>query len=105
MRLHRITELERAPRKYDSGITTLEKQERKTIEKIETAKTPFSTPENWKPKKFEFDKTPDEPYSKIKPLVEGNTYVFRSRGRNSTGYGGYSEVWMVEIAQFHIKGR
>lgn len=64
---------------------------------LEFGKTPSPAPEGWKPEKWEVMKTIDEPYFEIGPLVEGNTYAFRGRGRNSAGYGGYSEVWVVEV--------
>ena len=42
-------------------------------------------------------KISDEPFFEIAPLEEGNTYAFRGRARNSAGYGGYSDVWVVEV--------
>jgi len=42
-------------------------------------------------------KTQDEPYFEVGQLEEGQTYAFRGRARNSAGYGGYSEIWVVEV--------
>jgi len=42
-------------------------------------------------------KIQDEPFFEIAPLEEGNTYAFRGRAKNSAGYGGYSEIWIVEV--------
>ena len=64
---------------------------------LEYAMTPSPAPENWKPENFELDKTSDEPYFETGPLEEGFTYAFRGRAKNSAGYGGYSEVWVVEV--------
>ncbi len=36
-------------------------------------------------------------YNELGPLTEGLTYAFRARAKNSAGYGGYSEIWVVEV--------
>ena len=41
--------------------------------------------------------TSDEPFFETEPLTEGFTYAFRARARNGAGYGGYSEIWVVEV--------
>ena len=41
--------------------------------------------------------TSDEPFFELDPLEEGVTFAFRGRAKNSAGYGGYSEIWMVEV--------
>ena len=41
--------------------------------------------------------TSDEPFFELGPLTEGFTFAFRGRARNSAGYGGYSEIWVVEV--------
>ena len=56
------------------------------------------SPTGWVHAKWEVFMTSDEPFFEFgKKLVEGNTYAFRVRARNSAGYGGYSEVWVVEV--------
>jgi len=52
---------------------------------------------NWKPAEWEVFMTSDEPYFETEALREGFTYAFRMRARNGAGYGGYSEVWVVEV--------
>ena len=64
---------------------------------IESGKTPSPAPAGWKPATWDVFATGDEPFFELGPLVEGNTYAFRARAKNSTGYGGYSEIWIVEI--------
>ncbi len=64
---------------------------------IETGKTPSPAPPGWVPQKFEVFATSDEPFFELGPLPEGLTFAFRARAKNSAGYGGYSEVWVVEV--------
>ncbi len=58
---------------------------------------PVATPPNWTPAEWEVFATGDEPFFELGPLVEGNTYAFRGRAKNGAGYGGYSEIWIVEV--------
>ena len=44
-----------------------------------------------------YDATSDEPFFEFGPLAEGITFAFRGRAKNSVGYGGYSEIWVVEV--------
>lgn len=46
---------------------------------------------------FPLDKTSDKPYIRVRPLDEGFTFAFRGRARNGAGYGGYSEIWVIEV--------
>ena len=64
---------------------------------LEFGKTQSPAPQDWKPASWDVMKTQDEPFFKISPLAGGFTYAFRGRARNSAGYGGYSEVWVVEV--------
>jgi len=72
---------------------------------IEAAKTPLRqaqdiaspAPENWKPEQFDIFATSDEPFFELGPLTEGLTFAFRARARNSAGYGGFTEIWLVEV--------
>jgi len=64
---------------------------------LESAKTQSPAPPDWKPASFDVMKTQDEPFFEVGPLTEGFTFAFRARARNSAGYGGYSEIWIVEI--------
>jgi len=42
--------------------------------------------------------TSDEPFFEIgKKLTDGFTFTFSGRAKNSAGYGGYSEIWIVEV--------
>ena len=41
--------------------------------------------------------TADEPLFEPGPLEENFTYAFRARAKNSAGYGGYSEMWVMEV--------
>ncbi|MCK5833309.1 TetR/AcrR family transcriptional regulator [bacterium] len=77
----------------------------KTREAIEFGKTPSPAPPDlalslsngWKPAEWDVFATSDEPFFEFGPLAEGNTFAFRGRAKNSTGYGGYSEIWVVEV--------
>ena len=64
---------------------------------IETAKTASPAPQDWKPQAWDVFATSDEPFFELGPLTEGNTYAFRARAKNGAGYGGYSEVWIVDV--------
>jgi len=72
---------------------------------LEAAKTPLRqaqdiaspAPPDWVPAQFETFATSDEPFFELGPLTENLTFAFRARAKNSAGYGGYSEVWVVEV--------
>ena len=64
---------------------------------IEFGKTPSPAPPDWKPENWDVFATSDEPFFEFGPLAEGNTFAFRGRAKNSAGYGGYSEIWVVEV--------
>ena len=64
---------------------------------LEFGETQSPAPENWKPASWDVMKTQDEPFFEIGPLGEGFTYAFRGRAKNSAGYGGYSEICVVEV--------
>jgi len=54
--------------------------------------------DNWKPTEWDVFATSDEPFFELgKKLTEGFTFAFRGRARNGAGYGGYSEIWVVEV--------
>ncbi len=55
------------------------------------------SPTEWTPAEWEVFMTSDEPYFETEALREGFTYAFRMRARNGAGYGGYSDVWVVEV--------
>ena len=55
------------------------------------------SPTGWKPAEWEVFMTADEPYFETEALREGWTYAFRIRARNGAGYGGYSEIWYVDV--------
>jgi len=64
---------------------------------IEAAKTPSPAPAGWIPATWDVFATSDEPFFELGPLAEGITFAFRARAKNSAGYGGYSEIWVVEV--------
>jgi len=64
---------------------------------IEAAKTPSPAPPDWEPQKYEIFATSDEPFLELGPLTETMTFAFRARAKNSAVYGGYSEIWVVEV--------
>jgi len=64
---------------------------------IEFGKTPSPAPADWKPAAWDVFATSNEPFFELGPLTEGLTYAFRARAKNSAGYGGYSEIWIVEV--------
>jgi len=72
---------------------------------IEFAKTPSPAPpevplslsKGWTPATWDIFATSDEPFFELGPLPEGITFAFRGRAKNSAGYGGYTEIWVVEV--------
>ena len=64
---------------------------------LESGRTQSPAPVGWTPAEWEIFMTSDEPYFETEALTEGFTYAFRIRAKNSAGYGGYSEVWVVEV--------
>jgi hypothetical protein len=64
---------------------------------IEYAMTPSPAPQGWIPQAFVELTEQNEPYLETDPLTEKMTYAFRGRAHNSAGYGGYTDLWIVEV--------
>jgi len=54
---------------------------------------------------FPLDKTSDEPYFELGPLMEGFIFAFRGRARNGAGYGGIRKFGWWRWCKISYQGK